>query len=103
MAAAKKLSNSQIKFLRGIAHHINANIIIGGNGVTDSLMAELENTLARHELLKIKIAIGERDDRKKIVEYILEQTRATLIQSIGKTCTIFRQKEKDSEFELPRK
>lgn len=94
------LSNPQKKFLKGIAHNLNPMIIIGGNGVTDSLMAELETTLEHHELLKIKIAIGERDDRKKIVDYIIENTGALLVQTIGKTCVIFRQREKDSEFSL---
>ncbi|WP_321276654.1 ribosome assembly RNA-binding protein YhbY [Thiomicrorhabdus indica] len=94
------LSNPQKKFLKGIAHNLNPMIIIGSNGVTDSLMAELETTLEHHELLKIKIAIGERDDRKKIVEHIIENTGALLVQTIGKTCVIFRQREKDSEFSL---
>ncbi len=94
------LSNPQKKFLKGIAHNLNPMIIIGSNGVTDSLMAELETTLEHHELLKIKIAIGERDDRKKIVDYIIENTGALLVQTIGKTCVIFRQREKDSEFSL---
>ena len=101
---AKKLtslSNNQTKFLRGIAHHLNPMIIIGGNGVTDNLMAELESTLAHHELLKIKMAVDDRDERKQIVAFILKETGAFLVQSIGKTCVIFRQKEK-TEFELPR-
>ena len=103
MAQPNKLTNNQTKYLRSIAHHINPMIIIGGNGVTESLMTELESTLAHHELLKIKIAAGDRDDRKEIVNYIVEQTGAHLVQTIGKTCVIFRQKEKESEFDLPKK
>ena len=76
-------------------------IIIGSNGVTEALMSELETTLAHHELLKIKIAIGDREDRKKVVDYILEETDALLVQTIGKTCVIFRQKDEDSDFSLP--
>lgn len=94
------LNNAQKKFLKGIAHHINPMLTIGSNGVTESVMAELESTLAHHELLKIKIAIGDRDERKQIVEYIIEQSGALLVQTIGKTCVIFRQKEQDSEFSL---
>ncbi|BBP46373.1 hypothetical protein THMIRHAS_17460 [Thiosulfatimonas sediminis] len=79
-------------------------IIIGGNGLTDGLMAELESTLAHHELLKIKIAFGEREDRSGIIQNILQQTGALLVQSIGKTCVIFRQKAQDSAFsDLPKK
>ncbi|QCU89755.1 ribosome assembly RNA-binding protein YhbY [Thiomicrorhabdus sediminis] len=101
MSQPEKLSKSQEKFLKGIAHHINPMIIIGAKGVTDSLMKELDKTLEHHELLKIKIAIGDRDDRKQIVDHIIDQTGALLVQSIGKTVVIFRQSE-ESEFSLPK-
>ena len=98
------LSTAQTKFLRSIAHNIRPMLMIGGNGLTDGVMTELETTLERHELLKIKISFGEREDRKEIVDHILGQTGALLVQTIGKTCVIFRQREEDSEFnDIPRK
>ena len=99
MSQNTPLTKKQKKFLTGIAHGLNPMIIIGANGVTDSLMAELERTLEHHEILKIKIASAEREDRKTIIDYILEQTGAELVQSIGKTCVIYRQSE-DSELPL---
>ena len=100
MSQTTQLTQKQKKFLTGIAHGLNPMIIIGANGVTESLMAELERTLEHHELLKIKMASADREDRKTIVDYILDQTGAVLVQSIGKTCVIYRQSE-DSEFSLP--
>ncbi|QKI88864.1 ribosome assembly RNA-binding protein YhbY [Thiomicrorhabdus xiamenensis] len=96
------LSPNQLKFLRSIAHNIKPMLIIGSNGLTDSLMAELDSTLSHHELLKIKISYGEREDRKSIVEHILQQTGALHVQTIGKTCVIFRPNE-ETELPLPRK
>ena len=101
MSQPEKLTTNQKKFLRGIAHNINPMIIIGANGVTESLMKELESTLEHHEILKIKMASADREDRKKITDYILEQTGALLVQSIGKICVIYRQAE-DTELPLPR-
>lgn len=101
MAKQTKLSNTQIKFLRGIGHNLNAMIIIGQNGVTENLLNELELTLEHHEILKIKIATGDREDRKAIIQSVLDHTKAQLVQSIGKTVLIYRQAEK-SEFELPK-
>lgn len=102
MAQPEKLSVNQKKYLKGIAHNLKPMIIIGANGVTDSLMAELDSTLEHHELLKIKMASAEREDRKEIVEYILQQTGALLVQTIGKTCVIYRQNE-ETELPLPKK
>jgi len=101
MSQPEKLTTNQKKYLRGIAHGLNPMIIIGANGVTESLMAELENTLEHHEILKIKMASADRDDRKQIVDYILEQTGALLVQTIGKICVIYRQND-DTELPLPK-
>jgi RNA-binding protein len=101
MSQPEKLTTNQKKYLRGIAHGLNPMIIIGANGVTESLMTELESTLEHHEILKIKMASADRDDRKQIVDYILEQTGALLVQTIGKICVIYRQNE-DTELPLPR-
>lgn len=101
MSKNKTLTNTQKKFLKGIAHGLNPIIMIGANGVTESLMTELETSLAHHELLKIKMAVNDRDDRKQILEHILQETGAELVQTIGKTLVIFRQNE-DTELPLPK-
>jgi len=102
MSQPEKLTINQKKYLRGIAHGLNPMIIIGSNGVTESLMAELENTLSHHEILKIKMASAEREDRKAIVEFIVKETGSLLVQTIGKICVIYRQNE-DTELPLPKK
>lgn len=102
MSQPEKLTINQKKYLRGIAHGLNPMIIIGANGVTESLMAELESTLSHHEILKIKMASADREDRKTIVDYIVKETGALLVQTIGKICVIYRQNE-DTELPLPKK
>ncbi len=102
MSQPEKLTINQKKYLRGIAHGLNPMITIGAKGVTESLMAELENTLSHHEILKIKMAAADRDDRKLIVEHIINETGALLVQTVGKICVIYRQNE-DTELPLPKK
>lgn len=102
MSQPEKLTINQKKYLRGIAHGLNPMIIIGANGVTDSLMTELESTLDHHEILKIKMAAAERDDRKVIIDHIIKATGALLVQTVGKVLVIYRQNE-DTQLPLPRK
>lgn len=102
MSQPEKLSVNQKKYLRGIAHGLNPMIIIGANGVTDSLMAELDSTLSHHEILKIKIASAEREDRKIIIDHVIKETGALLVQSIGKIFVIYRQNE-ETQLPLPKK
>ncbi len=101
MSQPEKLTNNQKKYLRGIAHGLNPMIMIGANGVTESLMAELESTLAHHEILKIKIASADRDERKEIIQHLVKESGALLVQTIGKICVIYRQNE-ETELPLPR-
>lgn len=102
MKTSTQLTANQKKFLRGIAHGLNPVIIIGAQGVTDNLMAELERALTHHELLKIKIAAGEREDRKTVIDYILQHTKAELVQSVGKMFVIYRPHPKAPELVLPK-
>ncbi|MGC9385573.1 MAG: ribosome assembly RNA-binding protein YhbY [Hydrogenovibrio sp.] len=99
--SSKKLTNTQKRFLKGLGHGLNPTILIGANGVTDNLMLELESTLTHHELIKIKIASSDREERKRIIEHLIENTGSQLIQTIGKTCIIFRQND-ESQFQLPK-
>jgi RNA-binding protein len=53
------LTSAQTRFLRGQAHDIKAMLQVGGKGITDTLVAELDNALEQHELVKVKVAGAE--------------------------------------------
>ena len=84
------LSNSLKKQYKAIAHNLNPVIIIGEKVITDGVLSELERALNDHELIKIKINVGDRDDRKEIIDELINQSRATLVQQIGKMAVLLR-------------
>ena len=61
------LSESQKKFLRGLGHTLKPVIMVGEAGLTDKLHAEFESTIAHHELIKIRVRVGDRGARDIIV------------------------------------
>jgi RNA-binding protein len=77
------------KQLKSDAHSLNPVVMLGQHGLTDAVLAEIEQALDYHELIKIKIR-AERDERKLISEKICKQTNAELIQSIGACIVIYR-------------
>ena len=77
------------KKLRAEAHTLKPVVIIGQSGLTAAVLAELEQTLNSHELIKVKIR-AERDERKVISEKICTDTGAELIQTIGQIAVIYR-------------
>lgn len=88
------LSKQEIKHLRQIGHQLNPVVSIGENGVSDGALAELDRALEDHELIKVKLAIADREDRTEVAEYLLEKSGAELVQKIGKIILIKRAAKK---------
>ncbi len=77
------------KKLRAEAHTLKPVVMIGQSGLTTGVLAELNQALNIHELLKVRIR-AERDERKLITEKICTDSGAELIQSIGQIAVIYR-------------
>lgn len=77
------------KKLRAAAHTLKPVVMIGQSGLTTAVLAEIEQALDSHELIKVKIR-AERDKRKLISEKICADTGAELIQDIGQITVIYR-------------
>lgn len=88
------LSAAERKQYRAIAHNLNPIIIVGDKGLSEGLYEELNRALNDHELIKVKIAIGERDDRALIIEELTKVTKAELVQTIGKIAILLKKNPK---------
>jgi RNA-binding protein len=96
------LTPSQTRFLRGQAHDLKALLQIGGKGVTPSFVAELDEVLEHHELVKVKVAGEDRDARDAMIAELATQTDATLVQRIGHTAVLYRPSKERRQIVLPR-
>ena len=85
-----KLSTKQIAHLRGIAHSLNPVVMIGNNGMTESVLKEIELNLNAHELIKVQVAGDDRDTRKALYSEICAKTNATAVHHIGKQLVFYR-------------
>lgn len=89
--ANKALSNADIKHLKGIGHQLNPIVTIGGQGLTPSVIEEIGRALTDHELIKVKIPAGSKEERDAVTEAIAEATESTLVTSIGRVCLLLRE------------
>lgn len=83
------MNSADKKKLRAEAHTLKPVVMIGQSGLTAAVLAEIEQSLDSHELIKVKIR-AERDERKLICEKICTSTGAALIQNIGQIAIIYR-------------
>ncbi|WP_122036666.1 ribosome assembly RNA-binding protein YhbY [Aliivibrio sp. EL58] len=96
------LSTKQKQHLKGLAHNLKPVVMMGSNGLTEAVVAEIEIALNHHELIKVKIASEDRETKLLIVDAIIRETEAEKVQVIGKTLVLFRASEA-RKIEIPRK
>ena len=89
--APMNLSEHQKKYLRGLGHQLKPLIMVGDAGLSESVLAEYESTLDHHELIKVRVRVGDRDARDAIIEKLCNDSAAVLIQRIGNVALLFRQ------------
>ena len=61
------LTTKQKQYLKGLAHHLNPVVMLGGNGLTEGVLVEIDNALNHHELIKVKVAGADRDTKQLII------------------------------------
>lgn len=88
------LTNDEKKRFRAIGHQLKPVLQIGGKGLTEGVFEELDRALEDHELIKVKLAIMEREDRQAVVEELCRESGAQLVQSVGKTVLLHRAAKK---------
>jgi RNA-binding protein len=76
------------------AQNIRPVVIIGAQGLTDAVQAEITRALFDHELIKIKVGADTRDERRKMIEAICEEQDAELIQALGHVAVIYKKRIK---------
>ncbi len=97
-----ELSDKQKKYLRGLAHDLKPVVLVGNAGVTPSLIAELERSLDHHELIKVKLRVGDRDATGAAIDDITTQSRAELVGRIGNVAIVFRRNRQQPVVTLPK-
>lgn len=88
------LSQAQKKAFRSIGHHLNPVVTVSENGISEGVLAELDRALVDHELIKVKLALPERDDRVAMLDELVAASRAELVQKIGKMALLYRRNPK---------
>lgn len=96
------LSESHKKHLRGLGHALKPLVIVGDAGLSESLLAEFESTIAHHELIKVSVRVGDRKARDSIIEELCRTGSATLVQRVGNMALLYRENpEKKKKIVLP--
>lgn len=83
------ITKRQQRQLRHIGHSLKPIVTVAAHGLNDSVLKEIQRALDDHELIKVKLAIIDRQQRQAIAASICQQTRAEIVQMIGKTILLY--------------
>ena len=96
------LTNAQIRFLRGQAHDLRAMLQVGGKGISEALVVEVDGALEHHELIKVKVGADDREVRDGMIAELAGRCGAALVQRIGHTAVLYRPSKDKRQIVLPR-
>lgn len=95
------LKETQKRFLRKHAHQLKPVVIIGEKGFTENVLNELNQTLEHHELIKVRVNAGDRDQRDELIGTLCKKACCNLVQRIGHIAILYRPAKKP-RLKLPR-
>lgn len=96
-----QLNARQRQFLKGLAHSLEPIVQIGKNGLTDAVIAQLDQALESHELLKAKIAKECPQKAKEVGELAAPGLKCVVVQVIGRNLVLYRRHPKKPQVPLP--
>ncbi|MGI9344316.1 MAG: ribosome assembly RNA-binding protein YhbY [Gammaproteobacteria bacterium] len=95
------LDDKQKKYLRGLAHDLKPVVHVGNSGVSPGVTAELDRNLDHHELIKVRIRVGDRESRDAALREIVDHSAADLVGRIGNIAILFRRNGDKPVIALP--
>ena len=100
----KKLTGKQVRYLRGLGHHLKPLVMLGREGLSENVIRSADAVLSAHELVKVRVGNGCLLDRKEAASEAASKTESEIVQVLGKTFLLFRanpDRNDDQRIRLP--
>jgi putative YhbY family RNA-binding protein len=85
-----ELTSAQRRTLRAQAHALHPVVMIGNDGLTATVLQEIDRSLSSHELIKIRVFSDVHETRASLLRELCETLAAAPVQHIGKILVVYR-------------
>ena len=85
--------------LRAHGHALSALVHVGKGGVSAGVIKQVEQTLADHELVKLKVDTDSPDDRLAVAEKLAALAGVNVVQIVGHAVLIYKRHPRQPRFE----
>ncbi|NVB77695.1 MAG: ribosome assembly RNA-binding protein YhbY [Kofleriaceae bacterium] len=96
------LTGKQRRHLRALAHDLKPIVQVGKGGIDEGLIKAVDQALADHELIKVKVGENADLDRHEAADQLAAETHAEVAQVLGFTVLLYRPDPEDPKIELPK-
>lgn len=97
-----QLTAKQKQFLKGLAHGLDPVVQVGTKGISESLVDQIRDQLARHELIKVRFNTESTVEPADTALDLAARTKSVLVQKAGRTLVFYRRHDEKPKIELPK-
>lgn len=99
--AMTALTGKQRRYLRGLGNDLTPVVMIGRNGLSDTVLRTLADAFNNTELVKVKLQDGFAGVRYEVAEELAKTVSAQMVQVLGKTILLYRRHLEKPNITLP--
>jgi len=85
--------------LRGHGHHLSPIVQIGKGGASPAVLKQVEQALADHELVKVKVDADSPDDRFAVADELAALPGVNVVQLLGRAILIYKRHPQKPRYE----
>lgn len=86
------LTSKQVRYLKSLAHHLNATFQVGKDGVNDNMIRDILAYLNKNELMKVSVLQNCPQTKEEVAEEFANAD-IEVVQIIGKTIVLYKHSE----------
>ena len=96
------LTPAERQTLKAQSHALKPVVMIGAGGLSEPVLAEIDQALGKHGLIKVRLLEADREERDVLLDAICRQLGAQPVQAIGKLLIIYRRTSVDAAVPVKR-
>ncbi len=96
------LTGRQRRFLRAEAHALNPVVMVGKEGLSETVLSAVREALLAHELIKVRLLDTAPLPRQELADQLPLLVKAELAGLIGRVLVLYKRHPHKPKLELPR-
>ena len=95
------LTGKQRRFLRAEAHSLEPVVMVGKEGLSETVLSAVRDALQTHELIKVRVLESAPMERKDVAEALPGLVTAELAGLVGRVLILYKRHPKTPKVPLP--